>query len=95
MQTDLLRKWDYLGILFVGKDLAIRYTPYFVHLRLGGVGYGGVLKEEGGREAELGRADVQSLKHCRHLCSHQFSYHQNARHHPLIGFPDHRLSDGR
>ena len=83
MQTDLLRKWDYLGILFVGKDLAIRYTPYFVHLRLGGVGYGGVLKEERGREAESGRANVQSLEHCSHchlcchqchLCCHQLSY---------------------
>ena len=95
MQTDLLGKWDYLGILFGGKDSVLFCNLHFVHLRLGGVGYGGVLKEEGGGEAELGRADVQSLKHCRHLFSHQFSYHQNVRHHPLIGFPDHRLSDGR
>ena len=86
---------------------AIPYTPYFVDLRLGGVGYGGVLKEEGGREAESGRANVQSLEHCRHchlcchqchicyLCFHLISYYQNGGHHPLLGFLDHRWSGGR
>ena len=73
MQTDLLGKWDYLGILFGGKDSVLFCNLHFVHLRLGGVGYGGVLKEERGREAESRRADVQSLEHCPHchLCCHQ------------------------